>query len=61
MLKIHDVIISIEDLSKVQQNMESMFKEIEKRKSDLLRQQGSVMNGLRDIQKSAANLIVSSL
>ena len=36
-------------------------KEIEKRKSDLLRQQGSVMNGLRDIQESAANLIVSSL
>ena len=61
MLKIHDVIISIEDLSKVQQNMESMLKEIEKRKSDLLRQQGSVMNGLRDIQKSAAHLIVRSL
>lgn len=61
MLEIHDVIISIEDLSKVQPNMKSMFKEIEKRKSDLLCQQGSVMNGLRDIQKSAANLIVSSL
>ncbi len=39
-MEIHDVIISIKDLSKVQPNMKSMFKEIEKRKSDLLCQQG---------------------
>lgn len=59
--QLHDVIISIEDLSEVQENLERTFREIEQKKSELLRKQGSVMNGLKDIQESATKLIASSL